>query len=574
MLAAQTLSALTVSLCLLIDNIMIGRFLGENALAAYGLANPILLVIGAIGSMLCAGVQVVCSRSLGRGLQEETNEGYSTSVLVAAAFSLLFVLIVVIFRKPLAVLMGADTQLLLSDTSNYMAGFAIGAPASMGALILVPFLQMAGQSNLLIAAVLGMTVADVGFDLLSVMVFNGGMFGMGLASSLSYYVAVLIGGWYFFSSKCVFRFSLSRFSFSKMKELITGGVPTIVGMAASVIFVFIMNKILMPARGGISVAAFAVANTICSACNCISTGSGGVSLTLSGVLYHEEDRTGLRELLKLMLKYSALLGVIVAALLIIFAPACVGLFIPKEGESNGIAVTCLRFMAIALIPCCMNNALRSTYQGIEKIRLMEIICVLENMALPAAAAFLLSRGAWLNLTWLYFVCAETATLIGIFVYVWIKNGKISLKADDILHMYSAEGAAGMDILESDIHSVDEVMSFSGRAQEFCRLHGQNDRLGMHLALCIEEMGSNVVIHGFREGKNNHLSVRLQYRNGRFTLRFRDDCSEFDPVQHMPQKGDENNLGLLLAMQMADDARYTYSLSLNNLTLEFRDETAA
>ena len=38
MLAAQILSALTVSLCLLIDNIMIGRYLGVRALAARMLA--------------------------------------------------------------------------------------------------------------------------------------------------------------------------------------------------------------------------------------------------------------------------------------------------------------------------------------------------------------------------------------------------------------------------------------------------------------------------------------------------------------------------------------------------------
>ena len=59
MLTAQILSALTVSLCLLIDSIMIGRFLGVEAIAAYQLANPILLVIGALGSMLAAGIQVV-----------------------------------------------------------------------------------------------------------------------------------------------------------------------------------------------------------------------------------------------------------------------------------------------------------------------------------------------------------------------------------------------------------------------------------------------------------------------------------------------------------------------------------
>ena len=51
MLAAQIFSALTVSLCLLIDNIMIGRFLGVPAIAAYGLANPILLIVlsGVVG---------------------------------------------------------------------------------------------------------------------------------------------------------------------------------------------------------------------------------------------------------------------------------------------------------------------------------------------------------------------------------------------------------------------------------------------------------------------------------------------------------------------------------------------
>ena len=140
MLSAQILSALTVSLCLLIDNIMIGRFLGEPALTAYGLSSPVLLVIGAMGSMLCAGAQVACGRSLGRGDQRETNAGYSSAVAVAAIFSLSFLVVVFVLRVPLARLLGARKPELLADTSSYMAGFIIGAPASMGALILVPFL--------------------------------------------------------------------------------------------------------------------------------------------------------------------------------------------------------------------------------------------------------------------------------------------------------------------------------------------------------------------------------------------------------------------------------------------------
>ena len=33
-----------------------------RVLTAYGLANPLLLIIGAVGSMLCAGAQVACSK--------------------------------------------------------------------------------------------------------------------------------------------------------------------------------------------------------------------------------------------------------------------------------------------------------------------------------------------------------------------------------------------------------------------------------------------------------------------------------------------------------------------------------
>jgi len=352
MLTAQTVSALTVSLCLLIDNIMIGQFLGVNALAAYGFANPLLLVIGALGSMLSAGVQVACSRSLGKGDQEETNRGYSSAVFIAALISVLFVLVVVVFRMPFAGMLGANTPELLAQTSDYMAGFIIGAPASMGALILVPFLQMAGQGNLLIAAVLGMIVADVGFDLLNALVFHGGMFGMGLASSLSYYAAMIIGGWYFLSKKCVFRFSLKNIQWYKIKELLAGGVPTVIGMAASVVLIFCMNKlVLQPGGGEAAVAAFAVINTIGGACNCVSTGTGGVSLTISGILYHEEDRSGLSEFLKLIMRYGLFLGIIVCVIVLVCAPYFVRLFIRDAGSSYDLAVSGLRLDALELMPC-------------------------------------------------------------------------------------------------------------------------------------------------------------------------------------------------------------------------------
>lgn len=565
MLAAQTLSALTVSLCLLIDNIIIGRFLGDLALTAYGLANPILLIIAALGSMLGAGIQMACSKSLGRGSQEETNEGYSSAVATAAVVSVVFMVLVLLLCVPLSRLMGASDPGLVRDTASYMSGFIIGAPASMGALILVPFLQMAGQSNLLIAAVLGMTLADVGFDLLNVLVFHGGLFGMGLASSLSYYVALLIGGWYFLSKKSVFKFSLSRIHRKKILELLTGGIPTVIGMIASVVMVFAMNKILLVRMGNEAVAAFAVINSIGSACNCISTGTGGISLTLSGILFHEEDRSGLKEIFRLIARYAVILGITVCALLLIFAPACVSLFMPRDNAASSAAVWGLRAYAPGLIFCCLNNLLKNCYQGTGRIKTMEVISVMENAVLPILSALILSQFFAVRGAWFFFVSGELLTLLCVLAYVWRKKRRITWDAEDIMLLSSDLGVSGNDLLEADLHNVNEIMEYSYKAEAFCLAHGYQKDMGHHIALCIEEMGTNIVTHGFSDDGKNHLSIRLQYKNGRFVLRFRDDCRAFDPTEHVLQNTSDN-LGIRLAMHMADEARYTYSMNLNNLTL--------
>ena len=56
MIISQIVSSMAVTLCLLVDSIMIGRFLGVDSMAAYGLANPVLLIFAAFGALLSSGI--------------------------------------------------------------------------------------------------------------------------------------------------------------------------------------------------------------------------------------------------------------------------------------------------------------------------------------------------------------------------------------------------------------------------------------------------------------------------------------------------------------------------------------
>lgn len=576
MLTAQIFSSLTVSLCLLIDNVVIGRFLGEKAMAAYGFANPLLLMIGAIGSMLAAGIQLSVGKSLGKGSREETDEGYSSSIAVAGLISVGFAVIVILFRTPLARLMGAgDSGEVFGMTRDYLAGFSIGAPGSMGSLTLVPFLQMAGESNLLIVAVVSMTIADVVLDLLNVLVVHGGMFGIGLASSLSYYVAMVFAAIYFLSRKCIFRFSLKKVKKAKIIELLKGGVPAGINMAAGVLLVFALNRILLglPDGGDQGVAAYAVFMSIGNAANCITTGIGGVSLTLCGILYNEEDRTGLRSTIRALIRDSVFLGLIVGILLAIFAPALVGIFLAEASEAQRLAILGLRLFASGMIFCAINGALKFLYQATGRERLTELYCVLGGLVFPVLGAFVFSRFMGTAGVWLYFLFGEAAATVFIAIVIRKKTGEHFWRNDSFLLLREGFGAPKEDCLEVDIHNMDEVSAVSEQARQFCLSHGQSSRVANHVSLCVEEKAGNTIEHGFKEGAKNHLSLRIMFKKDYWVLRFRDDCGAFDPVSYMPEETDSGkDLGIRLIQSLAEEARYTYSLNMNNLMLKLPSHT--
>ncbi|MBQ9409516.1 MAG: ATP-binding protein [Clostridia bacterium] len=576
MLLAQTFSALTVSLCLMIDSIMIGRFLGKPALASYGLANPVLLISGAIGSLLAAGIQVCCGRSIGLGSKEETDRAYSSAAALAAGISLVFMLLVLLLASPLSRLLGAaKSDTLFKETKGYMRGFIIGAPAMMASLVLVPFLQMAGQSRLLIIAVLGMTVSDVGLDLLNALVLKWDMFGMGLASSLSYYIATAIALIYFLSKKCVFRFSFKLISRKKIIELFKEGLPAGFNLASGVVLVAVVNKMLTSVGTDAgAVAAFSVINTIGNAACCVNTGIGGVSLTLSGILYNEEDRAGLISLMKQLFMYSAVLGLGMAAVLVIGAPAFASAFITTGGDTLGMAVKGIRLYSAGLMFCCANNALKNMYQATGKPHLTECISTLEGALLPSLAALFLGfLPRNIDGFWYFFVVGETVTLMLILLHAALRQKRSPVKNGAYLLLNGDFGAPAERLLEASISSLDEVSELSQRAEEFCIKNGQSVRVSRHIALCIEEVASNVISHGFtHDNKPHNLSVRVLGKPDHWVLRFRDDCRAFDPISYLTDHPETPGIKLMLAL--AEDAKYTYSLSMNNLTLTLKGDCQA
>ena len=575
MLFTQIISAMTVTICMLIDSIMIGRFLGMNSLTAYGLAAPVLLVFAAFGSMLSAGIQVVCGKAMGTADREKMDACYSISLLMAGITALIGFVLVLSLSGPLAVLLGAGKAGPENEihrlTQDYLRGFIIGAPALIFSLIMVPFLQIAGKRALLLIAVLAMTVSDIVFDILNVFVFHGGTFGMGLGSSLSYYIAFAIGIRYFFGKKCMFHLKKSGIRKPAAREVLQGGIPTVVNQISLVALVFLLNKLLMHYGGGPAVAAYSVITTVGNICYCFGAGTAAVSLTLSAFFYHDEDRNALTSLVRIQSEWTALLNIALIGLMQLFAGPVISLFTAGRPEVSDLAVRGLRLFSLSLLSSAMNTTFKNYYQGVGRVRLTETISIFQNFVFTALYAMLFGRlYGTAGLFW-SFAAGETTALLMWVLIVWIGGKKAGFSTRIFAFLPDLFGTAEEDSLDFSIHSTEELSDASGKAEAFCRMHGDSDRDSVFIALCIEEMAANVLEYGFTKDRARHsIHLRLVRRGSERLIRLRDNCINFDPLDYMKlHEQDEDptvHIGIRMVMKMVREARYTSSLGLNNLTM--------
>ena len=574
MSTTQIISALTATLCLLIDSIVIGRLVGVDAMSAYGVASPLLIIFAALGTMMVNGVQVQLGKAMGRGDTNGANACYSTSILQSLGLGAVWILLVYAAGNPLCTLLGAGTpsadNVVFQLTGDYLRGFMLGAPFFFLSQIMSAYLQAAGKRKLLLISVIAMTVTDVVFDLLGVFVFHSGMFGIGLASGMSYLAAFAVGLGYFLKKNCLFRFRFHSFQPQSAVGILRAGSPVLLNQVFFTVRTLVFNLLLLDLGGNLAVAAFAVFTTLCNLMYSIGVGTGSVALMLSSIFYNEEDRTSLHSLVRAMVPHTTKL--IAAAVLVgeLAAPWLIRLFLGADPEMLAIAVPGLRLVLIWLIPNVLCGLFKNYFQGIRRTRITNLVAFLQAIGLMLPSVWLFSRLFGLTGFWIGSVVGQFLTLLVIAILVWVKCGRMSFSAEAFSYLSPDFGAQPENCRDLTILDVETAVLASQTLCDFCREKGVDAKTAMLIGLCVEEMTVNIIEHGFTKDKLSHnVDVRLVIGEDKRIIRIRDNCVNFDPTNYLElhQSSDPAaHIGLRMVMAMVKEAIYVNTLGLNNLTL--------
>ncbi len=198
----------------MVDSIVVGRFVGKNALAAVGSSFSLMNFITLLIIGLCMGSSIVISQYFGAEDYEGLKRVVSTSFIFMFIFTVLLSILTFLFTKPLLMLIKTPAE-ILEDSTSYLqivfAGliftFLYNASASL--------LRALGDSKTSLYFLIIASIINIVLDLVFVLNFKMGVAGVAYATVIAQAVASILSLIYAFSKVPILRMKKKEFVFDR-----------------------------------------------------------------------------------------------------------------------------------------------------------------------------------------------------------------------------------------------------------------------------------------------------------------------------------------------------------------------
>ena len=575
-LAAFIVSSLTTSVGTMIDGVIIGRYLGEDSMAAFGVINPVIIVFALIGAVISSGARNQFSRLLGHGKVDEARSVFSLSCIMSLGLAIAVMLIIFALSSPITGFLGASGNIkeLLPKAQAYLIGVAIGLPAMNILRVLNGYMPIDNDRYLPLIANIVLTVVDILLDLLVVFVLHGDTFEMGLATSISYYAAAAVVLLHFRKPGILLKFSFRGIRWRDAGSIIWRGMPSGICRLSNTIRGVFMNRLLAVIAASAAVAAYSVHRQADSFLNPITIGIADTVALMAGILSGEEDRPMLRRLMLICCHATAVITVAASVLTWFLSPQFAGLYISSDPEALEMSIRAVRCYAIGMPLYGLNLIFGNYLHGIGRNRLSSVCGFLMEGAFMILSAAVLSGWVGADAVWAAFPVSQVLMLICFFVIIVVDSRRLKLRfrgfLDRLLLLPLTFDVPEDDRLDRSITTMDEVIALSDAVWDFCAQHGCDERRRYLMSLCVEEMAGNIIEHGFVDGKRHSIDIRVLKKGEDYILRIRDNCPVFDPTKRVRLFTDHDlvhHIGLRMIFGMAKDVQYTSVMKLNNLVIK-------
>lgn len=241
-----------------VDGIFVARWVDTDALSAINITMPMIYLASALGMMFGTGGNALVAKKLGEGKQREAQEDFSLLMLVAFVFSVVLAIVCFIFLNPLCRFLGSDTA-LLSYCRQYMIPVLISVPfAVFGMVFQLSFITVGKAGLGATLSVIG-GVLNIVLDWLFISVFQWGLAGAAIATSIGYAFPSVVGViWFCVNRKQILHVVRPKWRIRTIIDSCVNGSSEMVSVLAFSVITILFNRILMNLGGSDGVASLSI----------------------------------------------------------------------------------------------------------------------------------------------------------------------------------------------------------------------------------------------------------------------------------------------------------------------------
>lgn len=173
------------------DSIIVGRFIGENALASVGASYALTAVFISIAIGGGAGASVITSKAFGAKDYEKVKESISTSLIAFLVISFILAVFGYVFSDRIMLALNTP-QDILSDAVLYLRIYFLGLPFLFLYNILSSIFNSLGKSRIPLFLLIFSSLLNIALDIVAVAYLDMGVAGAAWATLLSQALSALL----------------------------------------------------------------------------------------------------------------------------------------------------------------------------------------------------------------------------------------------------------------------------------------------------------------------------------------------------------------------------------------------
>ena len=416
-----TIGILVMSLNMIVDTIFVGQWIGVLAIAAITVVLPIAFLISSIGMGIGIGGSSIISRALGAKNAEKAFLTFGNQISLTVILAILFVTLGNMYSVPILNLFGAKGN-ILPIASEYFDVIIYGVPFLAFAMMGNPTIRAEGKPKFAMYAMMVPAVLNVVLDIIFIKIFDWGMWGAGLATSLSYASCGLYILYFFLSSKSELKIIPKNFKldFKIVREIVELGGVSIVRQGAISILMIVLNFSLFKYGGEISIAIYGIINRVMMFALSPVLGVSQGFLPVAGFNIGAQKNDRVQETIKKAIWFGSVLGTIVFIGVLFFKEEVIWIF---TNDATLLAETPnAMFIVFLATPIVTMQLIGSAYfQAAGKAMPALFLTLLKQGFLLIPLAYILPKYYGINGVWWSFPIADILSTI---ITIWILKREV------------------------------------------------------------------------------------------------------------------------------------------------------